>query len=81
MTAEPVSWVAGKMTSQSNPTSCFTASVKPPRLDPGIETGPKIFAGAPTASSTSASHSSVRALSMPVVVAFVYSFTALPVSR
>ena len=46
-TADPVSWVAGKMTLQENPTSSSISLLKSPTIVPGSEISPKIFSGYP----------------------------------
>ena len=41
-TADPVSWVAGKMTLHENPTSSSISLLKSPTIVPGSEISPKI---------------------------------------
>ena len=79
--AEPVSCVAGSTTRVEKPTSRSISGVRAPSTSPGILGLVNIEVGMPRVSSSPVSQSFVRASSMFVVVAFVYSFAATPVSR
>ena len=80
-TAEPVSCVGGRTTSQSKPTSSRTSGDREPRRYPGWRSSPKIRRGTPRRSMRSKSQERVFASRSWVVLAFVYSAEIWPVSR
>ena len=80
-TADPVSWVAGKMTLHENPISSSISLLKSPTIVPGSEISPKIFSGYPRRLIKSKFQSFVFGFNSCVVVAFVYSVFLTPVNK
>ena len=80
-TAEAVSWVPGRTTLQSNPTSLAISGRRLPTSVPGRFSSPKISSGRPSMAISSRSQVFALALTSWVVVARVYSFMPTPVSR
>ena len=81
MTADAVSWVAGRTTSQPKPTSSSISFVNLPTYVPGMERGMKMSSGNPRVRIRSLSQSFVSGLTSCVEVALVYSDFLTPVRR